>query len=140
MANSLVYWTQDVWRAGCSADGSKIYAMTSEGSTRVIASYGAVGAAKAALESHCRQLAMEFARLGSGVTVNAVRAGVTMTPAMMRIPEAQRADRLRHAGQPARAHDDRRGRRPGHRALSGDGTHWLTGNVLGVDGGELISG
>ena len=25
-------------------------------------------------------------------------------------------------------------------ALSREGTHWLTGNVLGVDGGELISG
>ena len=60
MANSLVYWSQDVFRAGMFGEGSKIYAMTSEGSTRVIASYGAVSAAKAALESHCRQLAMEF--------------------------------------------------------------------------------
>ena len=34
MANSLVYWTQDVWRAGLLAEGSKIYALTSEGSTR----------------------------------------------------------------------------------------------------------
>jgi NAD(P)-dependent dehydrogenase (short-subunit alcohol dehydrogenase family) len=24
--------------------------------------------------------------------------------------------------------------------LSGEGTDWLTGNVLGVDGGELIAG
>jgi hypothetical protein len=24
--------------------------------------------------------------------------------------------------------------------LSGTGTHWITGNVLGIDGGELISG
>jgi len=25
-------------------------------------------------------------------------------------------------------------------ALSAEGTHWITGNVIGVDGGELISG
>jgi enoyl-[acyl-carrier-protein] reductase (NADH) len=35
--------------------------MTSSGSTRVIRSYGAVSAAKAALEAHIRQLAFELA-------------------------------------------------------------------------------
>src|SRR3954454_3636562 len=89
MAHSLVYWAQDTWRAGLLGRGSKIYAMTSEGSSRVVGSYGAVSAAKSALESHCRQLGMEFARLGSGVTVNAIRAGVTVTPALMQIPEHQ---------------------------------------------------
>lgn len=24
--------------------------------------------------------------------------------------------------------------------LSADGTHWMAGNVIGVDGGELVSG
>ena len=62
MANSLVYWVQDLWRGGFLGQGSKIYAMTSEGSTRVVPSYGVVSSAKAALESHVRQLAMELAR------------------------------------------------------------------------------
>jgi len=140
MANSLVYWAQDAWRAGLLGRGSKIYAMTSEGSTRVVASYGAVSAAKSALESHCRQLAMEFARNGSGVTVNAIRAGVTVTPALMQIPE--HGDLIKYATE----------RNPMGRmttvqdvaqaivVLSGEGTDWMTGNVLGVDGGELVSG
>lgn len=140
MAHSLVYWAQDTWRAGLLGEGSKIYAMTSEGSTRVVTSYGAVSAAKSALESHCRQLAMEFARLGGGVTINTIRAGVTMTPALMQIPEAQ--ELIEHATK----------RNPMGRmtsvddiaqavvTLSGDGTHWMTGNVLGIDGGELVSG
>ena len=67
MANSLVYWVQDLWRGGFLEQGSKIYAMTSEGSTRVVPSYGVVSSAKAALESHIRQLAMELARQGTGV-------------------------------------------------------------------------
>ena len=118
MAHSLVYWAQDVWRAGMFSDGSKIYAMTSEGSTRVIDNYGAVSAAKSALESHCRQLALEFAKLGSGVTVNAIRAGVTMTPALMQIPERDAAHRARQ-GQPDGPHDHRGRRRPGHRDALG---------------------
>jgi enoyl-[acyl-carrier-protein] reductase (NADH) len=140
MANSLVYWAQDVWRAGLFAEGSKIYAMTSEGSSRVIPSYGAVSAAKSALESNCRQLAMEFAKLGTGVTVNAIRAGVTKTPALMQLPEAQ--DLIDHAlrrnpmGRLASVDDVA----SAIVAFSGEGTHWLTGNVLGVDGGELVTG
>lgn len=139
MAHSLVYWTQDAWRAGLLGEGSKVYALTSEGSSRVILTYGAVSAAKAALESHCRQLAMEFARLRSGVTVNAIRAGVTLTPALMQIPQK---DGLIAHGE----------KNPSGRmttvddvaaaivTLSGEGTHWITGNVIGVDGGELVSG
>ena len=67
MANSLVYWVQDLLRAGLLEQGSRVFSMTSEGSTRVVPSYGAVSAAKAALESHTRQLAMELARRGTGI-------------------------------------------------------------------------
>jgi len=140
MAHSLVYWAQDVWRAGLFRPGSKVFAMTSEGSTRVIASYGAVSAAKSALESHCRQLAMEFARNGSGVTVNAIRAGVTVTPALMQIPEHDQlikyATDSNPMGRMTTVHDVAQA----IVTLSGEGTHWITGNVLGVDGGELITG
>ena len=140
MAHSLVYWAQDAWRAGLFGEGSKIYAMTSEGSSRVIASYGAVSAAKSALESHCRQLAMEFARSGSGVTVNAIRAGVTRTHALMQLPEAQElidhALRRNPMGRLATVDDVARA----IVTLSGEGTHWMTGNVLGIDGGELVTG
>ena len=140
MAHSLVYWAQDLWRGGLFGEGSKVYAMTSEGSSRVVASYGAVSAAKAALESHCRQLALEFGRLGSGVTVNAVRAGVTMTPALMQIPERDKlisdATKRNPQGRMTTTEDVARA----IVTLSRDGTQWLTGNVLGIDGGELIAG
>ncbi len=140
MAHSLVYWAQDLWRGEFLAEGSKIYAMTSEGSTRVSRTYGAVSAAKCALESHCRQLAMEFAREGTGVTVNAIRAGVTMTPALMQIPERDElieyATNRNPMGRMTSTDDVARA----ILALSRNGTHWMTGNVLGVDGGEIIAG
>ena len=90
MANSLVYWVQDLYRGGFLDRGSKIYAMTSEGTSRVVPSYGVVSGAKAAMESHIRQLAMEFARRDTGIAVNSIRAGVTDTPALRKIPENQR--------------------------------------------------
>ena len=140
MAHSLVYWAQDTWRAGLFGRGSKIYAMTSEGSTRVVASYGAVSAAKSALESHCRQLAMEFARNASGVTVNAIRAGVTVTPALMQIPERDLLIKYATEGNPMGRMTTVDDVAAAIVAFSGTGTEWMTGNVLGIDGGELITG
>ena len=60
MAHSLVYWVQDVLQAGLMGPGSHVFAMTSAGGHRIWPSYGAVSAAKSALESHCRQLAVEL--------------------------------------------------------------------------------
>jgi NAD(P)-dependent dehydrogenase (short-subunit alcohol dehydrogenase family) len=84
MAHSLVYWTQDLVAKGLLTRGARVFSMTSSGSTRAIFAYGAVSAAKCALESHTRQLAYELAPLG--IAVNALRAGVTDTPALRKIP------------------------------------------------------
>ncbi len=84
MAHSLVYWAQGVVKSGLMGEGGRIFSMTSSGSTRVFATYGAVSAAKAALESHTRQLALELAP--HGITVNSLRGGVTDTPALRKIP------------------------------------------------------
>jgi enoyl-[acyl-carrier protein] reductase III len=138
MAHSLVAWTQDLVNRGLMHEGGRIFSMTSSGSTRVIPSYGAVSAAKCALESHTRQLALELAPMG--ITVNCLRGGVTRTPASERIPES---DRL--FAEAARRNPHRRLTTPEDIAravvaLSKPGTDWITGNVINVDGGEEISG
>jgi NAD(P)-dependent dehydrogenase (short-subunit alcohol dehydrogenase family) len=138
MANSLVYWVQDLVARKMFGKGSHAYAMTSSGGTRVWPNYGAVSAAKAALESHIRQLAMELAPYGA--TANTIRAGVTDTPALRKIPGSDQMIEFAKA------------RNPFHRlttpeevastiaTLSNSGTEWVTGNVIGVDGGEDIVG
>jgi NAD(P)-dependent dehydrogenase (short-subunit alcohol dehydrogenase family) len=140
MANSLVYWVQDLWRGGFLGRGSRIFSMTSEGSTRVVPSYGVVSSAKAALESHTRQLAMELARLGTGITANTIRAGVTLTPALMKIPEKdliiEAATRRNPNGRMTTPQDVA----STILALSGEGTDFINGEVIGVDGGEYITG
>jgi enoyl-[acyl-carrier-protein] reductase (NADH) len=137
MAHSLVYWVQDLCERGLLGEGSRVFAMTSSGGTRVMPFYGAVSAAKAALESHVRQLALELG--GSGVSVNSIRAGVTDTPASRKIPAAevifQEAQR-RNPGGRLTVPEDVAG---AIAALSLPGTRWISGNVLGVDGGEDVT-
>jgi NAD(P)-dependent dehydrogenase (short-subunit alcohol dehydrogenase family) len=136
MANSLIYWTQDVINNKLMKSGGKIYGMTSSGGSRQIAFYGVVSAAKACLESYVRQLAMELG--AKGISVNAIRAGVTDTPALRKIPNSNRiienalqrnpAKQLTQPQEIARFIVDN---------YKND-SHWLTGNVIGIDGGESV--
>ena len=136
MAHSMIWWVRDLFHAGLIRSGSRLFAMTSEGAVKNVPTYGPVSAAKAALESHCRQLALEL--IPHGITVNCIRAGVTDTPALRRIP----------------GHEELRDfaaeRNPGGRltrpedvaeaivALASPRLHWMTGNTIGVDCGELM--
>jgi hypothetical protein len=134
MSHSLVYWTQGLVSRRLMGDGGRIYAMTSSGGDRVSPFYGPVSAAKASLESHCRQLALELAPLG--ITANAIRAGVTDTPALRKIPGHDRmieiAREINPHGRLTTPADIGRCLV----ALSRPETAWMTGNVLRVDGGE----
>ncbi|HSL97877.1 MAG TPA: SDR family oxidoreductase [Candidatus Deferrimicrobiaceae bacterium] len=140
MANSLVYWVQDLVRGGFLGRGSRIFAMTSEGSSRVVPSYGVVSSAKAALESHVRQLAMELARRDTGITVNAIRAGVTDTPALRKIPEAEQMIEITMQRNPTGRMTTPQDVASAILALSGEATEFINGDIIGVDGGEFVTG
>ena len=138
MAHSLIYWTQELVGRGLMGRGGRIFAMTSAGGARVLPYYGPVSAAKAALESNIRQLAAELAP--QGITANSIRAGVTATPAAQKIPNYEEFSQ-----QAARRNPHRRLTTTDDVAraivvLSHPDTHWITGNVIGVDGGEEIVG
>ena len=138
MAHSLVWWTRDLVAAGRMGPGGRIFSMTSSGSLAAIPSYGAVSAAKCALESHTRQLAVELA--GHGITANAIMAGVTDTPALRKIPgvEALKETAVRRNphGRLTTVEDVAQALV----ALSAPGLSWMTGNVIRVDGGETLVG
>lgn len=138
MAHSLIYWVQDLVMRQLMVCGGRVYAMTSSGGTRVWSGYGAVSAAKASLESHIRQLAMELAPLG--ITANAIRAGVTDTPALRKIPGNQEivetAQKINPSGRLTTPEDVA----AALVVLSRPETYWMTGNIIGVDGGEDVVG
>jgi enoyl-[acyl-carrier protein] reductase III len=138
MANSLVYWTQDLLQADLLREEAKIFAMTSSGSIGVWPSYGAVSAAKSALESHIRQLALELAP--KKITANAILAGVTLTPALDKIPGAEQIIQTARTRNPSGRLTLPIDVAQAILALSATGTHWITGNTIRVDGGETITG
>ena len=138
MANSLVYWTQDLVAGGLLGHGGRVFAMTSSGSLAMWPAYGAVSAAKCALESHIRQIAVELAP--QGVTANAIMAGVTRTPALSKIPGAEEIARRALERNPAQRLTTVDDVAQCLLALAGPGTQWMTGNVIRVDGGESVAG
>jgi NAD(P)-dependent dehydrogenase (short-subunit alcohol dehydrogenase family) len=138
MGHSLVYWVQDCLRAGLFDWGGRIFAMTSSGGTRAIPNYGPVSAAKAILEAHIRQLALELAP--AGISANAILAGVTDTPALRLIPGYEKLIEIARQRNPHKRLTTPEDVARCIAALCHPATYWLTGNTLHVDGGENIVG
>ncbi|GAB4561082.1 MAG: SDR family oxidoreductase [Anaerolineae bacterium] len=137
MASSLVFWAQDLFWRKLLGRGSRIFSMTSAGSYRAFKTYGAVSAAKAALEAYTRQLALELGPYG--VMVNCIEAGVTDTPALRKIPgheemvaEATRRNPMGRLTTPQDIANT-------IRALCDPYITWINGTVIRVDGGEAIT-
>jgi enoyl-[acyl-carrier protein] reductase III len=134
MANSLVYWTQDVVRRELLAQGARVFAMTSDGANLNLPFYGAVSGAKAALESYIRQLAIELGP--RGIVCNSILAGVTDTPALSKIPGARNMLLAAAAKNPLGRVTVPADVAHAVIALLQPGTEFINGNQLGVDGGE----
>ena len=138
MGTSLLTWTQDVRARGLFAADARVLGMTSEGNEVAWKGYAAVAAAKVALESVSRSIAVEMAHFG--IRSNIVQAGVTDTPALRLIPGND------HLKAQARS------RNPFGRLttpedvanviylLSLPEAAWINGAIIRVDGGEHISG
>ena len=138
MGTSLLGWVQGLHGRGLFAEDARVFGLTSEGNTVAWKGYAAVAAAKVALESLARSIAVEFAPYG--VRCNVIQAGITETPALAAIPGSA------HLKAQARL------RNPFGRLttpadvgnvielLSRDEAAWINGEVIRVDGGEHISG
>ncbi len=137
MANQLVYWVQDIFYRGLFKNGGRIFAMVSSGDDRVFPYYGAVSGAKAAIEAYIRQLAYELAPFG--ITANAIKAGVTDTPALRKIPQNEELIKLALSKNPSKRLTTPDDVGKAIAALCNKNLYWMTGNVIRVDGGEDIA-
>ncbi len=136
MANSLVYWTQELVKNNLLARKARIFAMTSSGGHTVIPSYGAVSAAKATLESHVRQLAEELGYLEVGV--NSIMAGVTDTPALRKIPGNIPMMDVARRKNPRKRLTTTEDVAKIISLLCMDGGEWISGGIIHADGGEDV--
>lgn len=136
MANSLIYWVQDLFSGNLLANNSRIFAFTSIGGTMAMKNYGAVSAAKAALESYIRQLAVELAPWG--ISANSILAGLTPTPASSKIPGYDTMLSLARVQNPyIDVTTPEKVARVVCKFVDED-FNWVNGTVLTVDGGDAI--
>ena len=138
MANSLVYWAQGLWEHKLLKKGSHIMGMTSAGGRVMWPSYGAVSAAKAAMESHLRQIAVELGQFG--IASNSIEAGVTDTPALRKIPGSEKMVEDAIRVNPSNRLTTPQDIGCAIADIIGSEATWMTGNVIRVDGGEGIVG
>jgi NAD(P)-dependent dehydrogenase (short-subunit alcohol dehydrogenase family) len=138
MGTSLLSWTQDIHKAELFADDSRVLGLTSEGNEIAWRGYAAVAAAKCALESVSRAIAVEFAPFG--IRSNILQPGITDTPALRLIPGSPQMKANAVCRNPF-------GRitRPEDVAnvvsmMARDEASWINGTIIRVDGGEHISG
>lgn len=87
MGTSLLGWVQGLFERKLFADDARVFGLTSEGNEVAWKGYAAVAAAKVALESLSRSIAVEFAPYG--LRSNIIQAGITWTPAQDAIPGSE---------------------------------------------------
>jgi NAD(P)-dependent dehydrogenase (short-subunit alcohol dehydrogenase family) len=138
MGTSLLGWVQGLHQRGLFAGDARVFGLTSEGNTVAWKGYAAVAAAKVALESLARSIALEYAP--HGIRCNVIQAGITETPALAAIPGSAQLKAQARLRNPF-------GRltTPADVAsviylLSTDEAAWVNGDVIRVDGGEHVSG
>lgn len=136
MAVSWYEWTQALLQTGLCGTDTRVMAFTSEGATRPLAHYGAVAAAKAALEAIGRNMAVELAP--QGIKANCIQAGVAETTSFAMIPNSEKikayALKRNPSGRLTRPEDVADVVYLLTRAEAG----WITGTVIKADGGESL--
>lgn len=138
MGTSIVSWVQEALSRQLFAEDARVLGLTSEGNEIAWRGYASVAAAKTALESVSRAMAVEMAP--HGIRSNILQPGVTDTPALRLIPGSTHMKanaRLRNPFRRLTTPEDVAGVVG---LLSQDEAGWINGTIIRVDGGEHISG
>lgn len=136
MATSLYDWVQALFQAQLFASDTRVISFTSEGSQKAWPNYGAVSAAKAALEAITRQIALEFAPYG--IRANCVQAGTTDTPSLRLIPGHERLMEISRQRNPFNRLTKPEDVAAVVSLLVRPEAAWINGAVIPVDGGEHL--
>jgi NAD(P)-dependent dehydrogenase (short-subunit alcohol dehydrogenase family) len=138
MGTSIATWTQDVFARGLFARDARVIGLTSEGNEVAWRGYAAVAAAKVAMESVVRAVALELGP--HGIRANIVQPGVADTRALRLIPgsaQMKASARLRNPLGRLTTPDDVA---DVVWLLCTDEARWINGALIRADGGEHICG
>ena len=136
MAFNLFSWVSALHDRHMFFQDTRVIAFTSEGSHRIIPGYGAVAAAKAALEAIIRQIAVEYA--ASGIRANCIQAGVVDTDSLKLIPHSGEILRESLKRNPSGRLTTPKDVADAVYLLTRPEAAWITGNIIRVDGGESL--
>ena len=137
MGTSLADYVSGLHSRGLFAKSGRVVGMTSQGNEIAWRGYAAVSAAKTALESVARSIAVEYA---PELRANIVQAGVADTPALRLIPGSKQivaSKMLQHPMGRITTPEDVAGVLA---LLCTDEADWINGDIIRVDGGERIAG
>ncbi|MFZ5572532.1 MAG: SDR family oxidoreductase [Thermodesulfobacteriota bacterium] len=137
MGTNIVEWVGDVFSRGLFAGDARVLSLTSEGNSIAWRGYAAVSAAKAALESVTRAMAVEYAP--HGIRANVIQAGVTDTAAMRAIPGSQQIKSRARLRNPMARLTTPEDVADVIFLLCLKEAAWINGALLCVDGGERIA-
>jgi NAD(P)-dependent dehydrogenase (short-subunit alcohol dehydrogenase family) len=138
MGTSLLGWVRQLFDRGLFAADARVLGLTSEGNQLAWKGYAAVAAAKVALESLARSIAVEFAPYG--IRCNVIQAGIAETPALAAIPGSDHLKAQARLRNPFGRLTVPRDVANAVYLLATDEAAWINGEVIRVDGGEHISG
>ncbi len=136
MGTSLLTWVQRLFQARLFAADARVFGLTSEGNEVAWRGYAAVAAAKCALESVSRSIALEYGAYG--IRCNVIQAGITDTPALRLIPGAEQMKNSALRRNPLQRLTTPKDVADVISLLSSDEAQWINGALIRVDGGEHI--
>ncbi|MCX7117130.1 MAG: SDR family NAD(P)-dependent oxidoreductase [Legionellales bacterium] len=137
MGTSLLDWVQDVFNHKLFANDARVLSLTSEGNQIAWKGYAAVSAAKVALESISRSIAVEFAP--HGIRSNILQPGVTPTPALKLIPGSENMKAVAKLRNPFKRCTTPEDVANVVALMCSDEAAWINGTIIRVDGGESIA-
>lgn len=138
MGTGYLEWAQLLFKNELLSDGARLIGLTSAGSHVTGKNYAAVGAAKGALETINRYLAVELA--GYNITSNLINAGVTDTPGLRAIPNHSEIMESAKASNPFGRLTTPDDVANAIYLLTLPEAGWINGSIIQVDGGEQITG
>ena len=138
MAHSFVYWTQELRRRDLLAPGARLLALDNAINESLLANLSVIAAAKAALETYIRHLALELGP--EGYRVNALKFGTVETAALRWIfpPEKWEAvkaihHRMHPAGRMVELDEVARF----VSVLAGEAGGWFNSAIIDMSGGQM---